>query len=269
MAMLKPVVMRNVWPSFMSLAKSFRVIATSSSRVNLLRCNPSEVAVASNNNYQHISPLAKLPHMPSGGMIPEFSTELLSPLASKDFSLPGGIGLATHAETHRQTRQEKVGEVEVSGVECPSIARSDIEALFPVDIAASVANRPLAVLQFVLRTNEDMSVWSEAVAIERENLTAEFIDTATVVCRTLTQEGHLADFVDPSSGRLFLSTEYRPATLFETDYANHYFGATDINDLGCCKVVSHKLWGTRCFVGTVITDAPLDSPVIKRLFESM
>lgn len=35
-----------------------------------------------------------------------------------------------------------------------------------------------------------------------------------------------------------------------------------INDLGCCRVVEHVLWGCHVYVGMLFTDAPKEHPVL-------
>ena len=53
-------------------------------------------------------------------------------------------------------------------------------------------------------------------------------------------------------------------TLFETDERYRHLGF-EIEDLGCCKVLSHPLWGTKTFVGCLFTNAPVDHPIISHL----
>ncbi|VDL87094.1 unnamed protein product [Nippostrongylus brasiliensis] len=36
-----------------------------------------------------------------------------------------------------------------------------------------------------------------------------------------------------------------------------------IEDLGCCKVLQHVVWGTHAFVGTLFTDAPMDCAIVQ------
>ena len=57
---------------------------------------------------------------------------------------------------------------------------------------------------------------------------------------------------------------YTNATLFETDDRYRKFGF-EINDLGCCKVIFHRLWGAHAYVGSLFTNAPMDHPAIRQL----
>ncbi len=61
--------------------------------------------------------------------------------------------------------------------------------------------------------------------------------------------------------------EYTNSTMFETDERYRQFGF-EIDDLGCCKVISHHLWGTHAYVGCLFTNAPITHPVIKDLLNN-
>ena len=151
-------------------------------------------------------------------------------------------------------------EVDVCVNECPKQAKDEVQSLF--------ANKnlpwPMTAVTISLHTKNDMVAWSQAVADERDLLTAQFIASAIELCSALHTEGYFADFIDPSSGRPFLSKEYTSSTLFETNPIQRHFGVK-IKDLGCCKVVEHAVWGTKVFVGTLFTNAPKDSSIVKQM----
>lgn len=144
--------------------------------------------------------------------------------------------------------------------DCPQLIQKDFAKLFP---NRDVTSGQLTVVTLAQKTVNDMSGWSEAVEFEREELIACFIDAAKEVCSQLNQTGYWADFVDPTSGRPYLG-QYTNDTMFETDERYRHLGFS-IEDLGCCKVISHRQWGTHTFVGCIFTNAPADSGVLTNI----
>lgn len=57
---------------------------------------------------------------------------------------------------------------------------------------------------------------------------------------------------------------YTNDALFETDDRYCHLGF-HIEDLGCCRVIQHSLWGTHVFVGTIFTNAPPEGHIMERL----
>lgn len=141
---------------------------------------------------------------------------------------------------------------------CPELLQRDFESLFP-----EVANNKLMILTVTQKTENDMTVWSEEVELEREMLLEKFINGAKEICYALRAEGYWADFIDPSSGLAFFGP-YTNNTLFETDERYRHLGFS-IDDLGCCKVIRHSLWGTHVFVGSIFTNAAADSHIMQKL----
>ena len=56
--------------------------------------------------------------------------------------------------------------------------------------------------------------------------------------------------------------------MFETDDKYRLLGFR-IEDLGCCKVICHKEFGRKVFVGTIFTSVPSSNGVIQDLFEDL
>jgi len=144
--------------------------------------------------------------------------------------------------------------------ECPTLLKRDFNSLFP---AMDFSNSNFTVVTLCQKTVNDMTGWSEDVEAEREELLHSFFDAAQSMTDTLKGAGFWADFIDPSSGKPFLSA-HTNATLFETDDRFRHLGF-EIEDLGCCKVVRHHEWGTHAYVGCVFTTAPMEHPVIKEI----
>ncbi|XP_013885428.1 metabolism of cobalamin associated Db isoform X2 [Austrofundulus limnaeus] len=146
-----------------------------------------------------------------------------------------------------------------SGVECavqscPQILKKDFCSMFP-----EAPSSDMMVVTVTQKTQNDMSSWSPVVEQERDQMLDKFVAGAQEICLSLQKQGFWADFIDPSSGLAYFGA-YTNNTLFETDERYGHLGF-QIEDLGCCRVIRHSLWGTRVFVGTICTNAPPTSLV--------
>lgn len=149
--------------------------------------------------------------------------------------------------------------LECKAQQCPELVKKDFLDLFP---GHKLKDGPLSVVTLSQKTQHDMSSWSVDMELERDELIECFILAAEDICTSLQAEGYWADFIDPSSGRPYHG-QFTNATLFETDERYRYLGFR-IEDLGCCKIISHRLWGTHVFVGAIFTNAPVDSDVLEQ-----
>nr|XP_056717339.1 cobalamin trafficking protein CblD [Euleptes europaea] len=191
---------------------------------------------------------------------------LMEPLASErhEFVMAQYINefQSTDAPHKQQVNNEKVyfeaAKVECAIQTCPELLRKDFESMFP-----EVTSNNLTILTVTQKTANDMTAWSEEVESERETLVENFINGAKEICYALFSEGYWADFIDPTSGLAFFGP-YTNNTLFETDERYRCLGFS-IEDLGCCKVIRHNLWGTHVVVGSIFTNAAPDSPLMKKL----
>nr|XP_020515743.1 methylmalonic aciduria and homocystinuria type D homolog, mitochondrial-like isoform X2 [Labrus bergylta] len=141
---------------------------------------------------------------------------------------------------------------------CPELLKRDFLSMFP-----EAPPSQMMAVTVTQRTKNDMSSWSSEVEEEREEMLHTFIDGAQQICLALQSEGFWADFIDPSSGLAFFGP-YTNLPLFETDERYAQLGFR-VDDLGCCKVIRHALWGTNVFVGTILTNAPPSSDIMRKL----
>ncbi|KAM9393063.1 metabolism of cobalamin associated Db isoform 2-T4 [Pholidichthys leucotaenia] len=148
--------------------------------------------------------------------------------------------------------------VEYAVQSCPVLLKKDLLCMFP-----DAPSDGMMVITVTQKTQNDMTSWSFEVEQEREQMLDKFVEGAKEICCALQSEGFWADFIEPSSGLPFFGP-YTNSTLFETDDRYQHLGF-HIDDLGCCRVIRHSLWGTHVFVGTIVTDAPPCSNIMKKL----
>ncbi|XP_077176216.1 cobalamin trafficking protein CblD isoform X2 [Paroedura picta] len=191
---------------------------------------------------------------------------LVEPLASErhEFVMAQQInefqstGVAHKQEVNNAKAYFETAKVECAIQTCPELLRKDFESMFP-----EVTSNNLTILTVTQKTANDMTSWSEEVESERESLIENFINGAKEICYALSAEGYWADFIEPTSGLAFFGP-YTNSTLFETDERYHHLGFS-IEDLGCCKVIRHTLWGTHVMVGSIFTNASPNCPIMKKL----
>jgi len=154
--------------------------------------------------------------------------------------------------------------LELTPHEAPLLLRKQLIDLFP---GQRLEEGALTVLTLAIKTEHDMSTWSEEVEAEREKLTEHTVMTAKEICGRLKDEGYWADFIDPCSGTPHYSG-HSATTMFETDEKYRLLGFR-IEDLGCCKVISHNRFGRNVFVGCVITNAATRSDVMEDILQDI
>uniref|UniRef100_A0A8D2MC56 Methylmalonic aciduria (Cobalamin deficiency) cblD type, with homocystinuria n=1 Tax=Zonotrichia albicollis TaxID=44394 RepID=A0A8D2MC56_ZONAL len=162
-------------------------------------------------------------------------------------------------------------KVECAVQACPELLRKDLQALFP-----EAQPQRLTVLTVTQRSQHDMSVWSHEVEQEREAL-LENVSAAPNESCLLPGPNH--PLLLPGFENFLFSGSYgwlwsRSPTYFFGPYSNNPLLETDeryrhlgfaVDDLGCCKVIRHHLWGTHVLVGTIFTNAEPDSPIMRKL----
>ncbi|XP_052258374.1 cobalamin trafficking protein CblD-like isoform X4 [Dreissena polymorpha] len=147
--------------------------------------------------------------------------------------------------------------LECVAYDCPHFIRKDFADLFP---EKNIMSGPFTVITISQKTKQDMTGWSEEVENEREQLLKAFVEGASDICEALQCAGFWADFIEPSCGKPFLG-EHTNASLYETDERYRKLGF-EIEDLGCCKVIRHHVWGTHAYVGCLFTNAPASHPIL-------
>ncbi|XP_046846149.1 cobalamin trafficking protein CblD-like isoform X1 [Xenia sp. Carnegie-2017] len=168
----------------------------------------------------------------------------------------------TNENISKELFENDKGKVECSVQKCtPSLQRSFAD-LFP---DKKLDADELTIICICQHTLNDMTVWSQDVDQEREELLKSFIESATDICELLKSQGYWADFIDPSSGNAYFGP-YSNSTFFETDERYNQLGFRVI-DLGCCKALSHKSWGTFIYVGSIFTNAPTHCLCLQSAFD--
>uniref|UniRef100_A0A8C2N9B9 Methylmalonic aciduria and homocystinuria type D protein, mitochondrial n=1 Tax=Capra hircus TaxID=9925 RepID=A0A8C2N9B9_CAPHI len=169
-----------------------------------------------------------------------------------------GSGVPVEQEINSAETYFESAKVECAIQTCPELLRRVFSNFFP-----KVILLPVIIYTVNLSTKKQMSVFPVDEQNKKDIQIMQFISGAKEICYALRAEGYWADFIDPSSGLAFFGP-YTNNTLFETDERYRHLGFS-VDDLGCCKVIRHSLWGTHVVVGSIFTNATPDSHIMKKL----
>lgn len=114
------------------------------------------------------------------------------------------------------------------------------------------------------KTENDMASWKEDASKERMEKIEQFKSLANDLWYFLNSKGEFIDYIDPSTGLPWFSPNYY-TSIQETSLEFDDIENLSIEDLGCCKVISHKDFKSNVFVGTIVTSAEFDNEFFKEL----
>ncbi|XP_069679874.1 cobalamin trafficking protein CblD-like isoform X2 [Periplaneta americana] len=200
--------------------------------------------------------------------------ELLAPRGYR-FYLPGSIGPAwhdAHTTAHleefqsitSQQYRDKTTEYAVECVarECPMLLRRGVIELFP---GTDLGGSNLTLVTLSQKTKSDLSHTGREVENEREKVTKFFVIAAQEICMKLRLAGYWADFINPFSGRPYLSP-YHSVALCESNDKPQYL-EFQIKDHGDCRIISNDPGKSRNFVGTLFTTAPASTTLLRDILD--
>ncbi|KAJ3192869.1 hypothetical protein HK101_005816 [Irineochytrium annulatum] len=91
---------------------------------------------------------------------------------------------------------------------------------------------------------------------ERNLLLEYFFSWGKRMCYHLRKMGHWADLTDPASGYP-MDTDRGVSLYPDVDGAAVLLKYATVQ-AGCCRVIAHPRWGTKCYPATLFTTAPFD-----------
>lgn len=196
--------------------------------------------------------------------------ELLAPRGYR-FYMPGSVGPAWHdvyttahihefesAISHQSSKKTLEYTMECVAQHCPMLLRRGVLEMFP---GTDIGGSDLTIVTLSQKTTANLTNMDHEVETERERVTKFFVLAAQEVCMKLRLAGYWADFINPFSGRPYL-TPFASAAFYGADERLNYLNF-QINDHGICKIISTKRERSHSFVGSLFTTAPASATLLQ------
>lgn len=154
---------------------------------------------------------------------------------------------------------------DITASKVPKLLLKELEALSPKVGTMKYVN---SIITVAMKTNVEMTSFSDETVGEREATIKQFMKFAKDLCYCLQENGSYADFINPETGRPYFGKVWRNVKpIFETHQAFDELEKLKIEDIGCCKVMTHADFGKNVVVGTIFTESKMDSWVIEYLLK--
>lgn len=119
----------------------------------------------------------------------------------------------------------------------------------PASFAAQLDFKPTKIISITIQTENDMSYYSEAMNAERtekcEMLKSELSQLALV----LESNQVFAEPINPVTGEYLIRNVPLDTPICESDPRLGHLEKFSIEDVGCCTVLKHIEFGTKCVSG--------------------
>eukprot|EP01135_Chromosphaera_perkinsii_P004609 Nk52_evm2s292 gene=Nk52_evmTU2s292 len=152
-----------------------------------------------------------------------------------------------------------VSDFEVSIHECPKRMMREMKQLFPclgteTEKDKALVEELLIVPTFQRMESDMLGVENPGADKEKDEKLDVFFKWATAVCQKIVSQSYFADFTDPCSG--FPAIGERGTTFYPDVNGAEALLGYNLDNMGCCKVLSHPKWGTKVYPATLFTTAP-------------
>ncbi|RWS05954.1 methylmalonic aciduria and homocystinuria type D-like protein, partial [Dinothrombium tinctorium] len=143
-------------------------------------------------------------------------------------------------------------------IECPQLLYRDFQELYPLRFV----DEEVTLVAFYQKSNDDC----ESERDNRREVIASFLAVSRDICRKLIDAGYWADFVDPTSSEMDIQFSNMNLLEIRERFRNLAFS---IENKEQCKVITYYKWGENSFVGSLFTNAPVDSKELKSILKSL
>ncbi|GFG36130.1 hypothetical protein Cfor_02750 [Coptotermes formosanus] len=208
------------------------------------------------DSYKAVKPTKSTDDISSNSIGTSANWELLAPRGYR-FYMPGSVGPAWHdvyttshvhelqmEASHQRNKKTPEHTMECVARHCPMLLRRGVLEMFP---GTDIGGSDLTIVTLSQKTAINLTNMDHEVETERERVTKFFVLAAQEVCMKLRLAGYWADFINPFSGRPYL-TPFPSAAFCETDERLNYLNF-QINDYGNCKIISSECERSHSFVG--------------------